>query len=99
MCDKATGRTNNCLDEQIPFMNLVRAKISKTQNKMVQHDDQDTWSIFFSFLKNILFFENPPNRAFSQQPSLGTILNQSGVKVCSSYVVSNLTLTYSKAQT
>ena len=38
------------------------------------------------------------NQKCSQKPGLGTILNVSGTEFCSSSVVSNLTLIYSKVQ-
>ena len=64
----------------------------------VQHEDQDIWSNF-CFFQNKRIFEKNQTLRFSPKPTLNTIINQSCAKICSSYVVSNPTLTYSKAQT
>ena len=66
---------------------------SKTnyKKKTAQPHDQDIWSNFSFVLENI------NNHVFAPKPSLGTILNHSGIGFCSSHVVSNLTLTYSEA--
>ena len=76
-------------------------KNKQNLKKPVQPNDQDIWSNFRSFFGKTtsVFLFNLKTACFSQKPSLGTILNESGVEFCSSYVVSNLTLTYSKAQT
>jgi hypothetical protein len=67
--------------------------INKTNEKTMQPDDQDIWSNFRFCWNKTRFLEHIKHRGFSQKPSLGTILHQSGVEFCSPYVVSSPTLT------
>jgi hypothetical protein len=78
--------------ESPPTTKPPKNKIRK--QKTVQRHDQDSWSIFVCFQK-----KNIQHPGFSQLPSLETNVDQSAFELCSSYVVSDLTLAYSEAQT
>ena len=79
--------------------NMLRKSILHNNCKAPVDQRLQTTKMRRSWLGQTRFFKNIKNQYLSLKPSLNTIINQSGVNYCSSYVVSNPTFTYSKAQT